>query len=174
MRALLVLLMLVAPLAAAAEVYKWVDEKGVVHYTDQPPADDAKPAKLPPLQTYKEGARPDLRKFDKTPTTTTNKTAGAGVQIQVVTPGHDETFRGGERSVPVAVMVTPSLAEGQSLMYYMDGVARSSTTTDTSFVMTDVERGSHSVSVALIERGQEVARSSTVTFHMKPPTARRN
>jgi hypothetical protein len=27
------------PLAAAAEMYKWVDEKGVTHYSEQPPPD---------------------------------------------------------------------------------------------------------------------------------------
>jgi hypothetical protein len=166
MRALAWVLMLALPLAAAAEVYKWVDEKGVVHYTDKPPEDNAKPAKLPPLQTYKGGTVPDLQRFDKP----VPGAAPAGkAQIQVVTPSPDETFRGGERTVPVAVLVTPALTEGQKLVYLLDGQP-SPPTSDTSFAFTQVERGAHTVSVTLLDAaGQEVGRSQSVTFHMKPP-----
>ena len=37
-RTVLVLLVLM-PLAAAAQMYKWVDEKGVTHYSEAPPPD---------------------------------------------------------------------------------------------------------------------------------------
>jgi len=120
MRALLAALLMLPVLAYAAdrkpEVYKWVDDKGVVHYTDKPPSENATPAKLPPLQTYKGGTPPDLSRFDKGG----GKATGAA-QIQVVTPAQDETFRSGERTVPVAVVLTPQLTEGQRLVYLLDG-----------------------------------------------------
>ena len=172
--ALIVLLLL--PLATHAadpkkpEVYKWVDDKGVVHYTDKPPAENATPAKLPPLQTYKGGTVPSLGKFDRP----TSKGTTASAQIQVVTPSRDETFRGGERVVPVAVMVTPQLREGQRLIYLLDGTPASQPTTDTSYALTGVERGSHTVSVSLVDaNGEELASSTGITFHMKPPIAGR-
>lgn len=37
-----------APLAAQAEVYKWVDERGVVNYSSSPPPGDRKATVLPP------------------------------------------------------------------------------------------------------------------------------
>jgi hypothetical protein len=172
MRILLVLLLLVASAAVAKEeVYKWVDENGVVHYTDKPPSDNAAPAKLPPLQTYKGGSAPDLRKFDKGPQD--GKPYAGLTQVQVVTPSHDETFRGGERTVPIAVVVTPSLREGQQLIYVVDGKPQSLPTTDTSYALTNVDRGSHSVAVTVVDAtGRELGRSGTVTFHMKPPIAK--
>ncbi|MBM3342548.1 MAG: DUF4124 domain-containing protein [Betaproteobacteria bacterium] len=46
----LILLIFLFPLAAAAQVYRWVDERGVTHYGEKPPANraaktiDARPA----------------------------------------------------------------------------------------------------------------------------------
>jgi hypothetical protein len=174
MRTLLAMLMLLPVLAHAAskaEIYKWVDNKGVVHYSDKPPAQNATPAKLPPLQTYKHGTNPDLGKFEHgsdAPIT------AAGPQIQVVTPASDETFRGGERTVPVAVVVTPGLAQGQQLIYLLDDKPQPGPTTDTSYALTNVDRGTHTAAVAVVSAdGTEVARSSGVTFHVQPPIARK-
>lgn len=146
-------------------VYKWVDDQGVVHYTDKPPTDGAQPAKLPPLQTYKEGTTPNLRKFEKPGAPAT--TQGAA-QIDIVTPAHDETFR--ERTVPIAVMVTPQLKAGQKLIYLLDGVPASAPTTQTSYALTEVDRGTHTVSVTVVdEAGNQYGSSPSVTVHVKPP-----
>lgn len=171
MRILIVsLLVLMASVASAKdEVYKWVDANGVVHYTDKPPTDNAEPAKLPPLQTYKGTPPPDLRRFDKP--VPGGKPAGA-LQIDLVTPAHDETFRSGERAVPVAVVVTPPLKEGQRLIYLLDGTPAGTPTADTSFAFTDVDRGSHTAAVTAVDAaGNTLGSSTSVTFHMKPPIA---
>lgn len=189
MRALLIAV-LVLPFVAVAQtappepakkpakdaVYKWVDDKGVVHYTDQPPTENAKPAELPPLQTYPGGSNPDLYRFDTPRGGAGGKPVAAARNgmIDIVTPAQDETFRGGDRTVPVAVVVTPPLTPDQRLIYFLDGAPQSLPTTDTSFAFTGVDRGSHAVSVALVdETGQELGRSGTVTVHVKPPTVPR-
>ncbi len=152
------------------QVYKWVDEKGVIHYTDKPPAEGAQPAKLPPLQTYKEGTKPNLGKFQKSVGTATGAPGGSS-QVEIVTPSREETFRGGERVVPVAVMVTPQLIEGQKLIYLLDGTPASPAVAQTSYALTNVDRGAHTVSVTLIDSsGQELANSAAVTFYVHPPT----
>jgi hypothetical protein len=147
------------------QVYKWVDEQGVVHYTDKPPSDGAQPAKLPPLQTYKGGTKPALGKFEKS----NAKTGGAaGAQLDIVTPAHDETFRG--TTVPVAVQVTPQLKDGQKLIYLLDGTPASPPTGDTAFALTNVERGTHTVTVTVVdEAGTQHGSSSGVTFHVLLP-----
>jgi len=155
---------------AKDQVYKWVDKDGVIHYGNQPPTRDATPAKLPPLQTFKGGtAPPNLNKFAK-PGATGAAPAGP-INVDIVTPSREETFRGGERVVPVAVMVTPQLGEGHKLIYVLDGTPASPPTSDTSFALTNVERGSHTVSVTLVgAAGEELANSNPVTFYMHPPT----
>src|SRR5690349_18207126 len=100
------------PATRSGEVYKWIDDKGVVHYTDKPPSQNATPAALPPLQTYKGGTTPNLSRFErpasKAPDAApgTAPAAASGAQLQIVTPSSGETFSGGQRIVPVAVMVT--------------------------------------------------------------------
>lgn len=169
MRILLFAALLIPALAAAApQVYKWVDDKGVVHYTDKPPTQYATPAKLPPLQTYKRGTAPDLNKF--TPPNGGKPVTAVGPQIQVVTPSREETFHGGERTVPVAVLVTPAMDPEQKLIYLLDGKPMGAATSDTSFALTEVDRGEHTVAVTLVDAaGQELSRSSPVTFYMRPP-----
>lgn len=157
------------PKAAKDQVYKWVDKEGVTHYSSQPPSSTATPAKLPPLQTYKGGTAPNLGKYQK-PATKGGTPVAPASQIDVVTPSHDETFRSG--AVPVAVVVTPQLVDGQRLIYLLDGAPASAPTIDTSYALTNVERGSHTVSVTLIDAaGVEVGSSTGVTFHMQTPTA---
>src|SRR5215470_9913340 len=58
MRSLLfTLIWLACPLVLAATVYKWVDETGVVHYSDQPHP-NAEKVHVEAAQTYKAGAIP--------------------------------------------------------------------------------------------------------------------
>lgn len=54
-RFLLVLLLLTLPFAAFAEMYRWVDGQGRVHYSDQPPPKGAKSSSTvaaPPPPSY--------------------------------------------------------------------------------------------------------------------------
>ena len=152
--------------ATQNQVYKWVDEEGVVHYTDKPPTEGAQPTKLPALQTYKGGTNPSLNKFDARRPSASGSTPVANLDI--VTPSHDETFR--DRTVPVAVMVTPQLKPGQRLVYLLDGVPVSEPTTQTSYAMTEVERGTHTIGVTIIDdAGNEHGSAPPVTIHVKPP-----
>ena len=159
------------PAPKKAEVYKWTDDKGVIHYTDKPPTDNAKPATLPPLQTYKRGTLPDLNKFAAP--APAKPEAARGAQIQIVTPASEETFRS-DRAISVAVIVSPAPDPSQKLVYMLDGQAIGSPTSETSYALTEVDRGEHSVSVALVDAsGQELSRSAPVTFFMKPPGGKR-
>lgn len=167
---LLLLVPLAAPAAGKGEVYKWVDDKGVVHYTDKPPREGAKPASLPKLQTYRGGTAPPIEQFQGRPEPGRASGAPRDVQLELVTPSNEETFHSAERTVPVAVLATPGLDARHRLVYLLDGVPRSEPTTDTSFAITGIDRGSHQVSVMLTdENGAELARTNAVTVHVSPP-----
>lgn len=166
MRKPLFLALLLAAASAQAEVYKWVDKDGTVHYTDEPPTQNAKPAKLPPLQTYKQGTEPSLDKFEPAPA------KAAAPTVKIVSPAPDTTYRLPLEPVPVAVQAS-GLGPGLSLLYQVNGTTRGGPTAATAFSVTGLERGAHSISVAIVDAaGKEVARSAPVTVHMKPPTVR--
>lgn len=167
MRHVMLLCLLLCTPSAWAEVYKWVDEKGVVHYTDKPPTDNSKPADLPPLQTYKGGEVPKLK-----PSAVEAKPKPAPpkglLDLVILEPAAEETLRDNEGNVAVSVGVAPGMPPGHRVVYYMDGVPQALPTEALSYVITNVERGTHTVAASVVDAtGQEVAAAPPVTFHMQ-------
>lgn len=170
MQSILGLILLLTLSTASAEVYRWTDDKGVIHYGDKPLAADARPVELPPLQTYSPGsvaapggtgrevAAPSIRD-DKPPA------------IRITSPSPEETIRDGEQKFSVTVDVT--LRPGQGLLYFLDGTQQNKTATvSTAWLMENVERGEHQVSASVVAAdGKLLSRSEPVTVHMKPPIA---
>jgi len=157
------------PLAAAAEIYKYVDDNGVTHYTDKPPVKGAKPAALPPLQTIPSSE--SLQSPASTPAK--KKKPPIDYVLAIASPAPEQTFRDTTGEVSVSVSVQPALAEGYGLMYYVDGKAATAEPVgSTGFSLSGLERGSHAIAVALVDPdGEEVARAG-VNVHLKPPTAK--
>lgn len=172
--ACLLLLALAMPLAAKDEIYRWVDADGVIHYGSQPPTKDAKPAALPDLQTYRSGRPPVVAApvIDKP----VAPTAGSKLELalRVAAPVEDETFRDPQGLVPVSLTVTPGLPEGAGYVYYLDGVAQNKKPwLAASYTLTEVERGEHKISAAVVDRdGRELTRSGAVRIYQMPPIAR--
>jgi hypothetical protein len=169
--------LLAAALPAQAEVYRWVDKDGVIHYTDQPPTKDAKPAQLPPIQTITGGLGAAAVPAPKTgPAGGQADQAGApaGIALSILSPSPEETVRRAERTLNVAVGLQQPLPEGAGLVYYLDGNPQNSPPTQSlSYTLTNVERGSHLLAVAVVDaHNRELGRSPPVIVHMKPPTAK--
>lgn len=168
MRNLFFLLLLIAAVPVQAEVYRWVDAEGHVHYGDRAPTPGAKPAELPPLQFISGGS--------PVPLTGTGKAEPAAapaesVALSIVSPTPDQTLRGGDRKLTVAISLQKPLPEGAGLVYLLDGNARTSKPVqDLSFTMDQVDRGTHLVAVAVVDgRGKELGRAAPVLVHIKPP-----
>lgn len=176
-----ILAILLLPCAAAAEIYRYVDKDGVVHYTDKPPDKTAKPAKLPPLHTMDAIApsgpvvAPAAPPAVRTPLEDVKPEVPVPLgelRASLVSPRPDQTFHTAERTVPVTVALDRPLAEGQGLIYFLDDTPQSpEPVRSLSATLTEVERGEHRVSAAVVdETGAELARTPPVTVHMKPPT----
>lgn len=169
MRGLICLLLTVGALAAAADpVYRWVDRHGVVHYSDKPPDRNAEPAKLPPLQTYHGGVQGDPFAALATPATTPSAPRPAAPVI--VQPKDQATIRDALGRIEVSVDV--SLADGEGLIYTVDGQPQNKAPTrQTRFQLAGIVRGTHTVGVELTDSaGKPIARAQPVTVYMKPPT----
>lgn len=169
---LMVVLGLLPAFEAAAQVYRYVDENGVVHYTDQPPSKAAEPVELPALRTYtpESVALPERQDASKAPD------AAGELRYRVfriVAPVPDETLRGAERIVPVAVVSEPILAPGHRVQFYLDGQPQGAAKTATSEAFRGVDRGMHTVSAAIVDaKGRVLKRADPVTVHVKPPIVR--
>lgn len=152
---------------AGAEIYKWVDNQGVVHYSDKP-VDGAQPADLPQLQGADSTTLPD----DSAAPAPDESSPGAnGLSVTLQRPQPQETFRG-TGAVPLQAAVSPQLAVGQNLVYYLDGNPAAQPTRNTSLQLSGLARGEHTASVAVVDdTGNSVAHSPSVTFYVKTPSA---
>lgn len=173
MRAVLLIVLLLAAAPAGAEIYRWVDEKGVVHYSDRPLNPAAKPVQLPELGTYSAAQPPPANPAESVPELP-QPAAAAGPKLTITSPQPEETIHGAERSFTILVSVNPPLANGQGLIYYLDGAPQNKQPTpSTAWLMSAVERGTHAVSAAVVDAdGKELSRAAPVTVHVHPPIVR--
>lgn len=172
-----VLIVLLLPLLgatgpAAADVYRWTDARGVIHYTDQPPAKDAKPVELPKLQTYR--AAPAGAAAAPAPASEQDEPLAAAAPLRIASPQPDETIRDVEGRIPVALAAT--LQPGEGLIYLLDGQPQSAEPTQAlGTVFSGVERGQHEIGVILLGAdGRERGRAKPVTVFLMPSVIRKH
>lgn len=159
----------------AADVYRWVDKDGVIHYGDKAPSPDVKPAQLPKLERL-DSSQAAVSEAPAGPVGDRPASRGAAETSyapKITSPVADDTLRDAERHV--TVNVSPNPPAGWLLIYYLDGNAvNASPTPSSAYLLNGVERGEHTVAVAAVSPdGRIGARSPNVRFFMQPPIVRR-
>jgi hypothetical protein len=155
---------------ASADVYKWVDNDGNIHYSDQSPEEGAKPVELPKGVYYtppplpegsEEGLEEGLEKE-----MAGQPGAVAYGELVITRPTMNEVIRSNEGIVTVEYTIDPALAAGDEFKIILDGLKHKGSIKSTSFVLTDINRGSHTLKVQAIREGVAVATSKSVIFHL--------
>jgi hypothetical protein len=158
------LAMLAAPAFAAQTVWKWVDDKGVTHYSDRAtpgatkmelnvaPATTVEPSgySAPRPQEESQAAGPPYRNFE------------------ISKPANDETIPNTGGAVQINVRVDPSLRNGHTVQLLVDGrpVANPGLTTD--FSLSEIARGTHTAKAVIRDRrGVQIQETSAVQFHVR-------
>jgi hypothetical protein len=160
---LFTLMLLACPLAFAGPVYKWVDENGVVHYSDQPHENSQK-IQVGAPQTYKATQYPDSA-----------AAASAGSQVSykcaVTSPADQQTFTNTD-AVGVGAQVEPALHADTPIFVMLDGRMLTDQPTDAlQFTLRGLERGEHNLSIVVRDAGGKVACASpAVTFFVRLPS----
>ncbi len=162
MRILLLLVTLFFLTPVSAGVYRSVDEDGNIVYTDKP-SPDAEKIKIDKVQTIPAG--PD--NFEYTPP---EKPAVADyTKLEIVNPESDHVFTGNTGEVTVSVDIQPALntKRGDRLILTMDG-KKAGDSTSTSFNLTNLDRGTHTIEVYVVNKGgKSLMESTPVSFTMK-------
>jgi hypothetical protein len=164
MRIACLLSLLLLPGLAGAEIYRWVDEDGVVHYGDRPPNHAEQVEELPELQSMQPVAIPEE---DEAPSVE----PAPPPQVRIEQPRPEQTFHDPRGRVPATVALSAELASDQRLVYHLDGRPVGEPTRSRRMRFEGVVRGEHRLNVAVVAGDEEIARSETVTFFMQPPTA---
>lgn len=143
---LFTLIFLASSLALGATVYKWVDENGTVHYSDQPHP-NAQKVQVQEAQTYPSSQTP------------AQAAAAVNAQQQGTSPDTRQAYRGCAISSPqdgaalanpdslnVSVRTDPGVQPGDQVFILLDGAAlNGGNPTGSQFTISPVERGTHSL-----------------------------
>ncbi|MBM4220594.1 MAG: DUF4124 domain-containing protein [Gammaproteobacteria bacterium] len=173
MQALFVFLCLALPAAASggAEVFRWVDAEGQVHYSDRPSpgADRVAIDVVPPSSTPVAGGSSPERTGSATGP---GETAVAYEALSIQAPAQDETLWNIEGQLDVAVAPQPGLQPGHRIQLLLDGqTAEELEPGQTRTRLSDVYRGQHTLLARITDEfGTTLKQSELVTFQVQQPS----
>ncbi len=169
-RAIFVLLGLLAASTALAQAYRWVDNDGVVHYSDRP-VPGAEPIILPKANTTSVRAYQRPEPTSQASQADNTQAAFRYESVEVVSPGAEETLWNIEGVLSVSVALNPSLQASHQVRAYFNGNAQ--IVSGTSFEIEEVYRGVHNIQVEVIDAtGKLMIRSRTNRFYVQQNTVR--
>ncbi len=157
-----VLLILLAA-SVHADVYKTVNEKGEVIYSDQP-TPNAQRMKLPELPTYTAPPVPSLSSTPETVAVTSPYKS-----VRIIEPENDATIRDNQGVVRVQVVLDPPLItkQGHKIQFYLNGEPHGMPVGSTSISFSNLDRGTYTLSTSVMDtKGVVMMSSDPVVFHL--------
>jgi hypothetical protein len=156
--------------AALAQAYRWVDENGVVHYSDRPQVgaeeielETAPAVNIPPRRPAAErSAAPTQEEQDSL--------AAPGYEsLTIASPVAEETLWNIGGVLNVSLDLQPALQSGHQLQIYFDGTPQQ--VSGTQFQLPEVYRGVHNLQAEVLdENGQLMIRSQPNRFYVQQTT----
>ncbi|MEQ8857052.1 MAG: DUF4124 domain-containing protein [Pseudomonadales bacterium] len=162
--------------AAATKIYRTVDEDGNVVFTDVPPR-NAEPETAVEVETPNSFAPPDIASEGKSvaewlgndgdPEEAEEGTVTSYQSLRIASPANDEPLRDNAGNVSVSAAIEPALGAGHVMQLYLDGKLAETGTT-TSFQLSNVDRGTHNIRIAVVDAtGSTLISSEPTVFHLQ-------
>jgi hypothetical protein len=170
--ALLLLLALAAPVlsstAAATDVWKWVDEKGTTHYSDQPVAGATK-IEVRTGNVVGTTSSTYTGSSSSSSTQSGQRAAASYRNFEIWRPEANQSLINTGGTVNVEIRIEPAVRPEHRLDLYLDGRIVTGFPRNTlSYALTEVPRGSHSVNAVVTDQaGQSLAQAATVAFTVR-------
>lgn len=164
--------------SAQAEIYRSVDAEGNVVFTDEPIQGAEKIEISPstvispdPSITTGDAEADEILKLspDEEAVTEPELDAVPAYQVRIIAPADDESIWVNNGNVTVSMIVEPQLdaERGDLIVLNVDGADIGEAQPSTSFQLTNLSRGTHSVSATIVDsNGAVLTSSDTVTFHL--------
>ncbi|MEE4246443.1 MAG: DUF4124 domain-containing protein [Kangiellaceae bacterium] len=155
---------------AVKKIYKWVDEKGNVHYGDKPKA-NAKEIKIRNVQSVQPGQSQALEKLkqqlrEEPKAKEELPEPFKYTTLTVTNPPHDQAFFSNEGIVNVKLKVEPELQAGHSMRVELNGTVLFAATRSTSITLNELERNSYQLSVTIVDQFKRDIMKHSSTFHL--------
>ena len=152
MRSLLILAILAFGAASAAEVYRWTDKDGQVHYSDRP-REGAERIEIQEPVTF------------RAPVSTRRRSAAVDTQpeqpfryesLEIVSPAQEEVLWNIEGQLAVSMRVEPTLQQGHRLRLSLDGQPVEVRPGRTQAQLSEVARGVHVLQAEVVDASDEI------------------
>ncbi|WP_200588932.1 DUF4124 domain-containing protein [Stutzerimonas stutzeri] len=162
LRQLAASLLLMATWPALAGIYSYVDAEGNRVFTDRPAGQAAEEVRLKPANSMPAPTAPPAA-ITEPPVTV----AVIDYHLHILSPADDETIRNNAGTLSVTVQAEPELHAGHAYQVLLDGQPFGAPGGQATFELSNVDRGSHQLAVAVLdEQGHELQRSARRTFHL--------
>lgn len=157
--------------APQADVYKWTDSSGAVHFSDKP-QDGAEKIVLPNVQSYSPPASsPSQNASAHSPLTSTNTSDDVAYnKLNIVQPEDQQTIRNPQGYISIILEPHPKLKPGDGLQIILDGNPIDKPLANTVFALQNIRRGSHTLAAQVVGKdGKVLFTSDQITIYMMPP-----
>lgn len=161
------LLLLCAPVAFA-QIYKWVDEDGVVHYSDQPTPGSERIY----LEQDAPRSRPVRSRERTTPRPRDAQPAAEPAQpfayqsLSFSSPVPEQTLWNIGGTLNVSLSLSPALRDGDQVILFFDGEPRTIRGLGTQ--LEEVWRGAHNLQAQVVDaNGNMMIRSQPMRFYVQ-------
>lgn len=160
MKILIAITSLLVAANVSAELYKWIDQDGVTHYTDKRPDERAQQQELSGyLARISNKKEPEALESE-----------APYPDFTITSPGQGETVRNAEAQMDIAIQIDPPLTEKHFLQIYLDGLEVGEQTKATELRLQQVRKGTHRLLARIVdENGQTISTTPEVTFQFREP-----
>ncbi|WP_252177014.1 DUF4124 domain-containing protein [Endozoicomonas sp. 4G] len=163
MKTIIFILLLSLPLPGQASgIYKTVDKNGNVTFTDSPaPHKQAEPVELTPITNIpsQPTGRPTIKLLDE-------QKEDIYSVFMITQPANDSTVRD-NGNFTVKVSLKPKLIKGHTLSLSVDGVQQGKPQKNLQFKLSNVDRGTHQLSVTILDRNGKTLKTTGSTVHVQ-------
>ena len=158
------------------KLYKWVDEQGNVHYSDEPHK-GAKEVKLPEVTTIKMKA-PQMKPLDSSQIGADSSKSPIYDEVALISPENDGVIRNNAAQVTLVAKISPAIEEGHKLQFTLDGQTVANPENASTVIAENIEYGLHTANVAVVDdKGKQIKSGKPINFallHFINPNKRKN
>lgn len=163
------LLLFVATATPAAQAWRWVDQNGVVHYSDQP-RPGAQVVQIKPAPKPGSVAPPIVASGTDSETAAPSEHASRYTQCLIQSPEADASYDSPE-SITLLLQLSPNLRPGHSIQATLDGERLPWPAQSYAHTWQEPERGTHVLKVRVVDaRQQSQCEAAPVTFTVFQPS----
>ncbi len=163
---IILLALFVAPALAATTVYRWVDEQGVVHFSDQPHP-GAQKMRVEDAPTF---PAPPVPQTPSSPAAG-NSTGPPPSSCSIESPGNEQMLMNAW-SVSGSVHMPPQVDPGDRVVLMLDGkVLTGAADLSGAFHIPQIDRGAHTLAAQVqAPDGQVICQTPQITFYVHQPS----